>query len=211
MSDSTSRIYPDVNRPGGSLTAPPSAMGEKLAAEAEKWRRMSEEAIAESERSTPPLQPAPPQPPPQVNWDEEIDHEALVTRRRQPTDWVATTVVVGATAVQVVTYRPNRKSVLILNTGANPVVVGATEGAVANGSSATFSIAASTSLSLDMEAAVWGSSSAGTTLQVVETYYGRASLNRSVASLMRLARARVGPPKAEVPVPPAKKGEKGLL
>ena len=210
---STRRLYPDQERPETSATTPPSAMGEKLRATAERFRAMSETAIAESKAQPPPAQSTGPQPKvTQVNWDEEIDREALITRRRQPTDWLPTQVVVGAQATQVVPYRANRKSVALTNTGANPATIGATEGAVANGTSNTYTLAAAASIALDMEAAVWAISASGTTIVAVETYYGRQALNRAVASLMSLARARVGAPTpAPPPQTPPKTGEKGLI
>ena len=210
---STEHLYPPEQRPGGSLTAPLSAMGEKLLAEADKWRVMSEEAIATSKKTPAPAEPAPPVPPPTVNWDAELDREALIMRRRQPTDWSPTTVVLMAGAqAQVVPYRLNRKSVTILTTGANPVILGATIGAVANQSSATFPLAVGATLSLESEAAIWGLSVDGTTLAVVETYYGAQHLARAVSELVRLAiAARVGPPRPEGPTMPRSKGEKGLL
>ena len=208
----TERLYPPEQRPGGSLTAPLSAMGEKLLAEADKWRAMSEEAIATAKKTPAPAEPAPPAPPPTVDWGAELDREALVTRRRQPTDWAPTTVVLTAVAAQIVPYRPNRKSVTIVNTGANPCLVGATLGAVANQTSETFSVVAAATLSMEVEAAIWGISPAGTTLAVIETYYGAGHLNRAVANLVKLAiAARVGAPKPVGLEAPMKQGEKGLL
>ena len=208
----TERLYPDEKRPGGSLTAPLSAMGEKLQAEAGKWRAMSNEAIAASKHTPAPAEPAAPLPPPAVNWDAELDREALITRRRQPTDWSPTTVelVAGATT-QVVAVRPNRKSVTILNTGSNSCLLGATSGAVANQTSATFPLAVGGTLSMETEAAIWAVSIAGTALQVIETYYGAQHLNEAVAELVRLAMARAGPPRAVGPEAPTKHGERGLL
>lgn len=210
---STQHLYPPTNRPEGSVTAPVSAMAQKLTATAERFKAMTEAAIEESKAQPPPAESKGPEPVvKQVNWDEEVDREALVMRRRQPTDWLPTEVVVGATAVQLVPYRLNRKSVSITNTGANPVLLGATEGAVNNSTSNTYSLAAGGVLSLETEAAIWGSSSSGSTVVAIETYYSRQALGRAVASLMMLARARVGLPKeANVPVPPPKQGEKGLL
>lgn len=208
----TERLYPDVKHPGGSLTAPMSAMGEKLRAEADKWRAMSDEAIATSKRTPAPAEPAAPPPPPVVNWDAELDREALITRRRQPTDWSPTTVELAAGAIaQVVAVRVNRKSVTVLNTGTNPCLLGATSGAVANQTSSTFPLATGSTLSMETEAAIWAISAAGTTLQVIETYYGAQHLGRAVTELVRLALARTGPPKAVGPEAPVKRGEKGLL
>ena len=209
---STEHLYPAEKRPGGSLTAPLSAMGEKLQAEAGKWRAMSNEAIAASKHTPAPAEPAAPLPPPAVNWDAELDREALITRRRQPDAWYPLTTEVGANPVQVVPMRPNRKVVLLINSGTNLALIGATEGDVANSRSATFSIAAGASLSLEHEAAVWAASPAGTTIVTIETWYSSQALHRAVWSLLRLATARVGAPKEAPPPSPGKAtGEEGLL
>ena len=208
---STDHRYPPVHRPESSANTVPSAMGQKLQAVADRFQAMTQAAIEESKAQPAPVEPAAPPAPVRVNWDEEIDNEALINRRREATDWLPTQVVVGAAAVQVVPYRQNRAGLSLSNTGANAATIGATESAVNNSTSNTFSLAAGATLQLDMEAAVWAASASGTTIVAIETYYGRQALNRAVAHLIALARARVGAPQAVTPVPPAKSGEKGLL
>ncbi len=208
---STQHIYPPVEH-GEASQEPPSPMGARLHATAERFRAMTEAAIAESHAtSAPATSTGPPPKVTRVNWDEQVDREALVMRRRQPTDWLANQVVVGAAAVQVVPYRLNRKSLTVTNTGANPATISATESAANNDTSSTMVLAAAASITMETEAAVWGISSSGTTLTVVETYYGRQQLNSAVAALMEMARLRAGAPHlADVPTEPERKGEAGL-
>lgn len=214
MSSPTERLYPPDQHQVNPAAKHVPTMGERMEEVAARFRAMSEAAIAESRGTPADAEATAPKEPPAVviDWDEQLDREALVTRRRQPTDWSPVTTEVGATATQLVPSRPNRKVVLITNTGNNPALLGATVGAVANATSATFTLAAASSLSLEVEGAVWASSATGTTLAIIETYYSAQALHRAVWSLLSLAKARLGPPRETAPPSPGKAtGEKGLL
>lgn len=93
---------------------------------------------------------------------------ATVVRTEGAPSWVPNVVVLPASPVgtQIAGIRPGRQTIVINNTGANPVVVNN----AAQPSTPGFTIGAGGVLSIDTTGEVYAFSAAGSTVQTIETY-----------------------------------------
>jgi hypothetical protein len=179
-----------------SNTLPVMDMAARSAIIAERFRGMADDAIATAEALLPPTaapaEQPPAGPPTRINWNDVIADEDLLRLRREPTDWAPVTYSLSAAlGQQVAPRRRYRKQIDFYNIGTNPVTLAATQqDAQSTTSTRYFSLPAAGAMTRNTEGPFFAYSPLGTTLVVIEDYYGDAPLGRAVAHLFALARLR---------------------
>lgn len=180
--------------PSASQLAPSMAPGrmaeriraeaERLAARAEASEQRSKEAAAQSlDRGLPSDAELRPKPRP-ATLGERIAAENLLSLRREATDWDARTMTLSGGNDQAAGRRAFRSRVSLANPSANITVASSIQALQGDGTRVLTLVAGATFV-LESEGPVFVSGPAGTTVDILETYYDGAKLAQSLILLVK--------------------------
>lgn len=200
MPELSTNPHPGTEHEGTVTPIGALSMAERARRNLERNMSMLKASQDESaaKRNAPVVPATPEQPTPEaktVDWGNEVQREQLVARRRSPTDWRPHThTLEAALTEQLLSDNAFRKSWTVSNTGTNSVNLAPYQSGLQSGNVNYITLAAGAELTVETEGGLWASSSAGTTVAVIDTYYSPSLFAGAIAHLAELALARLGKP-----------------